>query len=371
MVHVYKDFYPVLGGIEGHIRLLCRELARQQDLDVRILVTSTDRRSSIERLAGVQVLRTARLGHVASTPISPRLPLELRRLRPDVVHLHFPYPLGEMAALLATPRVPTVITYHSDIIRQRTLLRLYGPVLRVVLARAARILPTSPEYLERSPWLQPVRDRCTVIPLGIDPAPFSRPARRGDGRTLLFVGRFRYYKGLHYLLEALPRIEGARLVLVGAGPLEAALREQARRLRIEERVTFSTAVPDAELPDYYARSDVFVLPASEPSEAFGLVLAEALASGLPCVSTELGTGTSYVNRHGETGLVVPPADPLALADACRRLLSDRDLRERFGAAGRERACALFDIRRVAAAVGAVYREVAPGWSDATEVRGRA
>jgi rhamnosyl/mannosyltransferase len=274
------------------------------------------------------------------------------------VHLHFPYPPGEVSALLATPRTPTVITYHSDIVRQQTLLRAYGPLLRVVLRHAARILPTSPQYLARSPWLAPVRHKCRVIPLGIDLDPFTGVGRRGDGRTILFVGRFRYYKGLRYLLDALRLLPDARLVLVGAGPLEQELRAYAAQPDLAGRVSFAGSVADALLPAYYAAADLFVLPACAPSEAFGLVLAEAEAAGLPCVSTELGTGTSYVNLEGVTGLIVPPADPAALAAACRRLLDDSALRGRLGAAGRARARAHFDIRRVADEVAEVYRQVA-------------
>jgi glycosyltransferase involved in cell wall biosynthesis len=213
IVHVYKDIFPVQGGMENHIRLLCRELSRMEDLDVRILVTSPTGKSSAGRLDGVPVARAGRVATVASTPISFRLPFELRRLRPDIIHLHVPYPIGEMAAMLATPAVPTVITYHSDVVRQRTILRLYGPALKKVLRRASRILVTSEAYLDSSPWLQPVRDRCLVVPLGIDLTPFLGVRSRGDGRTLLFVGRFRYYKGLQYLIAALALLPEARLLL--------------------------------------------------------------------------------------------------------------------------------------------------------------
>jgi rhamnosyl/mannosyltransferase len=149
----------------------------------------------------------------------------------------------------------------------------------------------------------------------------------------------------------------ARLLLVGTGPMEEQLRAQVARLDLYDRVQFIASVPDEELPDYYARADAFVLPACERSEAFGLVLAEACAAGVPCVSTELHTGTSYVNLDGVTGLVVPPADPAALADACATLLADADLRRLYGAQARERAIAEFDIRRVAASVAAVYRSI--------------
>jgi rhamnosyl/mannosyltransferase len=296
-----------------------------------------------------------RIAAVASTPLSLGLPLALRRLRPDIVHLHFPYPPGEISTLLATPRAPVVITYHSDVVRQRMLLRFYGPLLRRVLRHAARILVTSPSYARHSPWLAAVHDRTVLVPLGIDPAPFLKVEPRGDGHTLLFVGRFRYYKGLQYLLEALSLLPDTTLLLVGGGPQEPALRELAHRLGIEARVRWLGSVDDAELPGIYAGADVFVLPACERSEAFGLVLVEAATAGLPCVSTELGTGTSYVNLNGETGLVVPPADVPALAAACRRLLDDPALRRQYGAAGRARAVQLFDIKRVAREVAGIYR----------------
>lgn len=357
VVHVYKDIFPVQGGMENHVRLLCRELSRLDDLDVRILVTSPTGRSSVAKLDGVPVLRAGRMATIASTPISIRLPFELRRLRPDIVHLHSPYPVGEMSSMLAVPGVRTVITYHSDVVRQRILLRLYGPAFKRVLRRASRILVTSKPYLDSSPWLQPVRDRCQVVPLGIDLAPFAAVHGRSDGKTLLFVGRFRYYKGLQYLVQAMPMLPDARLLLVGTGPMEQRLRDQVDSLGLARRIQFVPGVTDEQLPDYYAQADVFVLPACERSEAFGLVLAEACASGLPCVSTELGTGTSYVNQDGATGLVVPPAQPAALAAACGKLLADARLRSDYGRRARERAAALFDIRRVAAEVAAVYRSL--------------
>ena len=360
IVHVYKDAFPVVGGIENHVRLLCRELAQDPDLDVRILVTSQDRHSSVDRLDGVPLTRVGRVATLASTPISLRMPLELRRLRPDIVHLHAPYPIGELSALVSVPLIPTVITYHSDIVRQKKLLKIYGPVLQRVLARAQRILVTSPAYLDSSPWLQSVRSQCTIIPLGIDLAPFVAVNNAGTGNTLLFVGRFRYYKGLHVLLQAMLLMPDVKLILVGDGPALPELRAQADQLGITARVEFVIGVDDPELPGFYARADVFVLPACQRSEAFGLVLVEAEASGLPCISTELNTGTSYVNKNELTGLVVPPDDPQAIAAACLSLLADPRRRAAMGASARDRAKELFDIRRVSRQVASVYREVAEG-----------
>ncbi len=172
---------------------------------------------------------------------------------------------------------------------------------------------------------------------------------------LLFVGRLRYYKGLDTLISALPRIR-ARLVVAGSGPMRAEWEELATQLRVADRVTWLGDVPDDDLPAIYHLADLFVLPASHPSEAFGLVQVEAMAAGLPVVCTELGTGTTYVNRDGETGLVVPPREPAALADAVNRLLGDAGLRRELGDGARVRARE-FDLETMVDRTLGVYTQV--------------
>jgi rhamnosyl/mannosyltransferase len=355
ILHLYKDYYPVLGGIEGHIRALAEGQA-QAGHAVSVLVTSPTRRDSAESLGGVTVVRAGRLATVASTPVSPALAARLAGLRPDITHLHFPYPVGEVSQLLLN-RGRTVLTYHSDVVRgsQRLVLRLYRPLMRLILRRAARVIATSPNYVASSPHLRRLADRCVVIPLGVDtgrfaPAPAALPSAPP---TLLFLGRLRYYKGLDTLLEAMQTID-ARLRIGGDGPLRGELEALAARLGVGARVEFAGAVPDEALADFYRSGDVFVLPASARSEAFGTVLLEAMACGLPCVTTELGTGTTYVVQDGVTGLVVPPRNPRALADALRRLLADGELRAQMGGAGRARARREFSVETMVARVAAVY-----------------
>ncbi|MCI0474674.1 MAG: glycosyltransferase, partial [Anaerolineales bacterium] len=169
-----------------------------------------------------------------------------------------------------------------------------------------------------------------------------------------FVGHLRYYKGLGYLLDALRELPHAQLVVVGSGAMERAWRALARDLGVEARVNFVGQVRDDELPAYYAACDIFVLPASERSEAFGAVQLEAMAAGKPVVCTELGTGTSFVNVDGETGLVVPPRDPHALANAIARLGDDTESRARMGAAGRARVRQEFTLEEMATRVMQVY-----------------
>jgi rhamnosyl/mannosyltransferase len=269
--------------------------------------------------------------------------------------------------MLVRDQPKLVITYHSDIVRQRRLLQIYRPLLDSTLRRADAIIATSPEYLATSPELQRYRDKCAVVPLGIAADSFARRDARDvaalrarllgqePGSVLaLFVGRLRYYKGLHILLDALPSLRGVRLVIVGDGPERERLEAQARALGIGERVVFAGDAADADLPLWHQACDLFVLPAHLRAEALGIAQIEAMASGLPCVCTALGTGTTFVNQDGVTGLVVPPGDATALSGAIRRLADDPALRQRYGAAARERARAVFSRERMLDGVEMVY-----------------
>ncbi len=368
ILHLYKDYWPVLGGIENHIRVLAEAQVRRGH-EVTVLAANRGWRSEVRTLNGVTVVLAGRLGTVASTPLSPMLFRRLRGIDADIVHLHFPHPPGEIAQWLFGRGTGTVLTYHSDIVRQRRIRRLDHPLLRRVLLSADRILVTSPSYIESSRYLRPLRDKCTVVPLGINIEHFEDQggvgkrelrARWGlptDAPVAVFVGRLRYYKGLDHLLRALPLVPEVHLLLVGDGPLWDHTRELAASLGVMDRVVFTGDVGEVELPGCYMAGDLFVLPSHTRAEAFGTSLVEAMAAGLPVVSTEIQTGTSWVNTHGVTGLVVPPADPAALADAIRSLAGDPDNRLRMGRAGRARACELFQASTMVEKVEAVYREV--------------
>lgn len=356
ILHLYKDYFPVLGGIENHIRVLAEAQAAAGH-QVTVLVCDPGRRTRRETMNGVTVVRAGRLTTRASMPLSLAQPRELLRHRPDIVHVQSPYPLGELANWLTRRGRATVITYQSDVVRQQGWLRLYAPLLRRVLRAADRIIATSPRYIETSPWLSPVAATCAVVPLGVDAAVF-RPGetRHHESPRLLFVGRLRYYKGLDTLLNALTQLPGVSLTVAGDGPMRAPWEALARELGLGERVRFAGDVDDADLPGLYHQADLFVLPANARAEAFGTVLLEAMASGLPCVTTELGTGTSWIVHHSVTGLVVPPADAGALAQAIASLLADAPRRAAMGAAGRARVEERFTVERMIEGVAAVYRQ---------------
>jgi glycosyltransferase involved in cell wall biosynthesis len=363
ILQIYKDYDPVVGGMENHIRTLAEGMVHRGQ-DVTVLATSPRRRTQIEELRGVKVIKAGRLATVSSTPVSIDLFLWVRRLKADITHLHFPYPWGEMAHLIFGASQKTIITYHSDVVRQKALLKLYRPLLYRVLTRADRVLATSPQYVDGSPYLRTVRDKCTVIPLGIDLGPFQRPRVEGVKRLraqyrpplLLFVGVLRYYKGLGGLIRAMRDLD-ARLLVVGSGPMASEWRALAHNLGLTDKVFFVGHVEDDELPVYYQSCDLFVLPASHRSEAFGTVQIEAMACGKAVVSTELGTGTSYVNVDGQTGLVVPARDVTALSEAIKRLLADEARRTQMGERGRRRATQEFSSEVMVERVLDVYRSV--------------
>ena len=362
--HFYKDYFPVQGGIENHIKLLAEAQAARGH-PVSVLVASRDRRTHVETINGVRVIFAARLATISSAPISPAMFALLRREQPDIVHLHFPYPWGEAANYFVGRAHKVVLTYHSDIIRQRYLRVAYAPLMRRVFARVDAIIATSPNYMTSSPVLSRWKEKCVVIPLAIDPTPFEIAAPHSSlairhSPLLLSVGHLRYYKGLNYLLAALRDLPPARLVVVGKGPMQNAWCALARNLGVASRVTFAGEVADADLPSYYAACDVFVLPSSERSEAFGLVQLEAMAAGKPVVCTELGTGTSFVNVDGETGLVVPARDPHALAAAISRLIDDAPLCARMGAAGRARVQKEFRLEKMVDRILALYENLISG-----------
>ena len=369
ILHIYKAYPPVIGGIEYHVADLATAQVRRGH-DVQVLVTDEGPNTVRERRDGVSVIRAGRWGRLSSAPLSPAMLLERRRIDVDVAHVHFPYPPGEIAQLFFGGKSATVVTYHGDIVRQRVLGALYGPLLRRVMARADRILATSPRYAETSPVLSRYRDRVEIVPLGIhedrflhaDPAAVAalRARLSPDGEVVFIaLGRMIYYKGLDVLLRAFALLADApvRLALVGGGKLEPELRRLADELGIARRVTFAGVVPDAELPAWDHAADVYVSAASHRAEAFGISIVEAMAAGKPAITTELGTGTSFVNLHQETGLVAKANDPQALADAMRTLASDAGARARFGAAARARVDREFTLDVMIDRVLDVYARV--------------
>lgn len=336
IVHLYKDYAPVHGGIEAHLQTLAEGMAARGVRTSVVVCQPAEQQLAPQSMHhGVTIYRVPRQLDIASSPISLALWPLLRRLKPDLIHLQMPWPTGDIMSL-AVPQIPLVVSYQSDVVRQQGWLRLYAPVLRHTLRRAARIVVSSDAYRDSSPWLAPFHAKCRTIPLGIEPAVAADPAliahwqHRLPFPCLLWVGRMRYYKGLEYAVAALALLPSeVRLVLVGDGPERERLGAYARAIGVSERIIWLGSCSRADVSALYSVAQLFVFPSHVRAEAYGLAMLEALAAGLPAVSCEIGTATSVINRHQETGLVVPPGDAVALAEAIMRLLADRTLRTQY------------------------------------------
>jgi glycosyltransferase involved in cell wall biosynthesis len=363
VLQIGKYFAPSRGGIESHLRDLCSEL--RKSVDLKVIVANDSLHNARESIDGIDVLRLPRVMTLASAPICPTMIASIRREKADIVHLHLPNPAAAIACLLARPAGALIITWHSDIVRQRRLVRLYKPLERLLLNRCAAIIATSPAYIASSPVLTEHADRCHLIPFGIyagqfddalvDQSAVRELRRRFGSRIVLSVGRLVHYKGIKFLIRAMAKVD-AKLVIIGDGPLRADLEREAASAGLFDRVIFLGEV-DGNLINYFHASDVFALPSCERSEAFGIVQLEAMASGIPVVNTSINTGVPYVSPDGVTGFAVSPRSSDEMATALNRLLDDPVLREKMGRAARARVVNEFDIAEMAARTLDLYRSV--------------
>ena len=368
VLQIYKDYYPpVKGGIEKHVNLLSNGL-RNRGVEVDVLVSNTGMRMEVECCEGINVYKVPQLGRLSSAPLNVNMSCWLRKLagNADLLHFHFPNPTAELSYLASGLKKKFVVTYHSDIIRQVFLKKLYEPFMHLFLRKAKKIIATSPQYFQTSKVLQKYKRTCEIIPLGIDFDNFNSKfeilsceahlRRKYGERIVLFVGKCRYYKGIHVLLQAMRKID-AKLLIVGAEHDYKKIVTQWGLKGSLANVEVVGELPDDTLADYFHACDVFVLPSIQRSEAFGIVQLEAMACGKPVVSTELGTGTSFVNAHEKTGLVVPPNDPDAMAEAVNHLLHNPKICEQYGESGMSRVKQFFSLEQMVARTESLYRQI--------------
>jgi len=369
ILHVYRTYFPdPPGGLQEAIRQISISTL-SRDVNVHIFTLSPIPNPGIIKRPEATVYRNRSWLSPSSCDIggieSFRSFRAVARMA-DLIHYHFPWPFADVLHLSMRHKVPAIITYHSDIVRQRFMGVVYNPLMRRMLGSMSRIVATSPSYAVTSPVLSnpAFRDRVRVIPLGIDETSYPQPcepsilSRFGlvDGESFfLFIGVLRYYKGLHTLIQAAAAVN-SRVVIAGSGPEDEALRVQAKRLNLSN-VTFAGQVTDDEKVSLLKNCRAFVLPSHMRSEAFGMVLVEASMFGKPLITCEIGTGTSYVNADRITGLVVPPEDSEALARAMNVLIADDDLCRQFGVAARQRYEQLFSGEALGRSYAALYREV--------------
>ena len=359
IVHVFKDFYPPLAaGITCYIADVSEAMARRgHQVEVHVAGVKRSRRDRLP--SGVVVHRHREVTRALSMPLAPGLVREVRSVYAHVIHVHLPNPIAELGVVL-NRTTPIVCTFHAQLGRQQIFEPVYAPLREALLTRAASIL-VSGEKMASAPELRHHRDKVTVLPYGVSPRlTCPQPGRSrsaDDALRLLFVGRLVYYKGVDILLRALTQVPDVHLRIVGDGANRFELERLASELLLEQRVTFTGLLDDAHLLREYQGADVFVLPSVSRAEAFGLAMVEAMANGLPAISTSLGTGTDWVNLDGVSGLVVAPGDASALAQAIERL-RDPSLRQTLSVAAQERVKSNFSFAAHADALEHAYLQAA-------------
>lgn len=365
VLHFFKTYYPdTTGGIE-QVMFQLSQGCRSLGVDGQVLTLSPNPVPERIQVADHEVVRVKENVNLASTGFSLTVFKRFKDMaaEADLVHFHFPWPMMDLVHFATRHGRPTVLSYHSDIIKQRTLLKFYAPLMNRMLGSMDRILVASPNYQRSSETLKPFADKTVVVPYGLDEAAYPQVSAQCQARWqaqlpekfFLFVGVLRYYKGLHTLLDAL---EGADypVLLLGGGPQEQELRAQAERLGLRN-LRFLGRLDDEDKACLLQRCHALVFPSHLRSEAFGISLLEAAMYGKPMISCEIGTGTTFVNIDGETGLAVPPENPPALREAMRRLWDEPGLAARFGAQARARFEKVFTAERMCAATVQVYKEL--------------
>ncbi len=357
--HVYKDIYPpVVGGIEKFISQSIQE--QKKCAKITVIVCSRTIHSYRETKDGVDFIYVGEWGRILSSPISPLFPLYTSKIRPDLFVVHSPNPLGELSVLFCKKDVPYIVRYHSDVIRQKITMKFYAPFFYNFLKKAKIIVPTSDIYAHNSIFLRPFLDKCKTVPLGINTQHFLHPNSNRvkeiqfqyGSKFIFFCGVHRYYKGIHVLIKASPYIS-VPIVIAGDGPEKKHLERMTKSISAKN-IYFIDKLTDEELVNYLHACSVFVFPSIARSEAFGLSIIEAHATGKPVVATKLGTGVEWANLDGITGINIPSNDEKALA---KFLLDNDEIRTIMGQTAQQRVLSEFDIKVTAQKEFELYRSI--------------
>ena len=335
-------FYPILGGVEKVMWELADGLGRRGvDCDM-LCAGKTSQIIPINEHARCICVKA--FFKAAATMISPAMISYLRRhcAEYEIVHIHHPDPMAALALRLSGYKGKVVLHWHSDIIKQRFLLKFYVPLQNWMVRRSDVIIGTSPVYVKESPYLQGVQEKLAFVPIGIDPLPRCAP-ELPDIRTVFSLGRLVGYKGYEYLVEAAKFLpDNYRVVIGGEGPLREKLLGQISAEGLEGKVSLPGRIPQESLPEMFTSCSVFCLSSIWKTEAFGIVQIEAMSCGKPVVATRIpGSGVSWVNEHGFSGLNVEPCSARQLADAVLEITADAETYRRYCSNAWERYNALF------------------------------
>ncbi len=365
VLQIGKFFPPSIGGMESFLFDLAGELSKKISCDV--LCSNSIYKREVQLNGRYNVIRLPLLFKLFSTPIVPEMISWLfkRRTSYDIIHVHLPNPMANIALFLTRPKSKLILHWHSDIAKQRYIFLLYKPLQTWFLRRADAIIATSNQYCKNSPYLKPFLRKCHIIPLGINPTKLTidhnivqNIIKNSLGKVLIFtLGRIIYYKGFEFLIQAMKNIN-AQLIIGGGGPLKNYLEKTSKIHNVEKKIVFAGEIPPEKLGSYYSACDIFCLPSIYKTEAFGIVQLEAMFFSKPIVSTKIhGSGISFVNLDSHTGFIVPAMSVNSLAAAINKLIDSKSLRDVFGKNAKQRFERYFTINTVSQQIIKIYHSV--------------
>lgn len=359
VLQINKLYYPVIGGIEKVTQQVAEGLSEKTNM--RVLVCQQKGKTKKDLINNVKVLRSSSLGTFFSMPVSFSFFLNFKKLakNKNILQIHLPFPLADIAVSLFGFKGKVILWWHSDIIRQKFFLAIYKPFMNKLLKRADCIIVATEGHIVNSDYLIPYKEKCKVIPYGVENTMAKPPILNKTKKVIyvLFVGRLVYYKGCDVLLEAFSKVTGAFLTIVGKGPLEKELQNKAKYLKIHNKVKFINNATDNELKNIFNNCDIFVLPSVKKSEAFGIVQIEAMSYGKPVINTELPSGVPYVSKHMVTGLTVTPGNPEELCLAIQKLVDNPELRYKLGREAYIQAKEKFSLNKMLDSTLNLYNQI--------------
>lgn len=348
-----KYYPPDIGGIETVMYDITEGL-NERGIKCDVLCSNSENKYKEEMINDYKVYRTKSYGKIASTSITPQMISKLREIieNYDIIHIHLPDPMANIALMLSNHKNKKVVLHwHSDIVKQKNLLKLYLPFQNWLLKRADKIIATTPKYIEESPFLYKYKEKCISVPIGIDNKRLivkeelvKQIRNKFNNKRIIFsLGRLAYYKGFQYLIESAKYLDDNYVVLIGGtGELKEELEKFIKKYNLQDKVFLVGKIPQEELGSYYQACDLFVLPSIEKSEAFGVVQIEAMSFGKPVITTKIkGSGVDWVNKDGVSGVNVEPKNSEAIAEAIKRILKNQEIYSIFSSNAKKRFKEIF------------------------------
>lgn len=364
-----KFYPPHIGGIET-VMYDITEVLNQKWFKADVLCSNKDYTYKEEFINNYKVIRTKTFGIKFSTSLTLQMIFKLREIisEYEIIHVHLPDPMANLALIFANLKnKKIVIHWHSDIIKQKNLLRVYEPLQDWLMKKADAIIATTPKYIKESNYLQKYESKCISIPIGIDPQRLivekqllENLKEKYKNRKIIFsLGRLAYYKGFKYLVESANFLDDEYVILIGgSGPLKNELEEQIKSNNLESKIKLLGRIEDSELGSYYELCDIFCLPSIVKSEAFGVVQIEAMSFGRPIVATNIkGSGVDWVNLDKVSGLNVGIESSKELANAFQEIFSNKERYEEYCLSSKKRFNQLFYREKMVESIIKLYRSL--------------